>query len=419
MPLPIETTTEAPAKETKVLLCVLCGKRASKLARNSSGHEKNLCKSCHENHVLTCYECENEYLENCCRFVELGDHHEQSLCVPCVTVMLSNEEIASCCDCGTYAFQLIENRCTICLRNHRANSLFHDPDITSDKFISGEKGEILKTDRIFSVEIEAGFRDDDAAENAARSVATETGIARDGSIDSESGIEFQTPLLKGRAGETYLMDTLKTIKDNNGYVNVSCGLHIHIDGRDIHNQNLRKRGVIYAALLAFYVSFEDVITSFLPYSRRSGRYCRPVKEIFHLEEIMGCGTSDSVEALWYRTTDREVIDNIKLDTKHRSRYCGVNMHALFAMKHLEIRYHSGTLNLRKILEWAELHNSIVQYCHNPSYEAFREASRLPDLAQRTDLMFDLLNTPQSTREYYRSRQKAFISKLKKEIQCAE
>jgi len=92
---------------------------------------------------------------------------------------------------------------------------------------------------------------------------------------------------------------------------------------------------------------------------------------------------------------------------------GVNLHSLFANKHLEIRYHSGTLNPVKVLEWVNLHQRIIDLAVEHASIAIgytRDVAQESKLEDKTQMLFDALQLDESSRAYFRNRQEMFADR---------
>lgn len=114
-------------------------------------------------------------------------------------------------------------------------------------------------------------------------------------------------------------------------------------------------------LMAFHVVFDKVFFAMLPESRhKSSRYCMPLSKRLSIEDISGCNKLDDLEKLWYKSTKTYDINSRKESKYDSSRYYGLNLHILFSKKATaEMRYHSGTTNIDKILNWVALHQRIL------------------------------------------------------------
>jgi hypothetical protein len=175
-------------------------------------------------------------------------------------------------------------------------------------------------------------------------------------------------------------------------------------------------------MIVFYLCFEDVLFSFLPHSRRGNTYARRLNTAYNVTEILNAYTVEQLEKIWYRQRNRARIKDIKESKYHDSRYTGVNLHSLFSDGHLEIRYHSGTLNAIKILEWTALHQAILDGAvgktetlndtltvQEPYYtvDQAMQSLHITNQAEKTRLFFQLLRLPERAQQYWIERQKTF------------
>ena len=228
-------------------------------------------------------------------------------------------------------------------------------------------------------------------------------MSDDGSLP-ERGFEIQTPKLAGLAGENVLKRILDVLNDTASYITKACGLHIHLDTSDFTSKNYS----VIKRLWMFYIVFEDVLLSFLPHSRRANTYCLSIRDNYHFQEILTAKGKPQLEQLWYRLDDEKTIREQKKGKYHSTRYNGLNLHAMFAMNHAEIRYHSGTTNAKKILEWVNLHARIFDTVQqDDALSTIMSAKLLTDSAKKTAALFAGINLSPRSRAYFLSRQQLF------------
>ena len=170
---------------------------------------------------------------------------------------------------------------------------------------------------------------------------TEWKVVDDGSIDGTGG-ELVSPILSGIAGLEMVRNAADALSNAGATANRSCGLHVHVDARDLHARDL-------ANVVHRYGKFESAIDSFMPRSRRvnNGTYCHSVTNLR--------GFSDPASFTNIETVQR---------TFGHERFRKVNLCAYTAHGSVEIRHHSGTVQSSKILPW-------IQFCVN-----FVEKSRM-------------------------------------------
>lgn len=151
-----------------------------------------------------------------------------------------------------------------------------------------------------------------------------------------------------------------TLRSAGGYVNRSCGMHVHLDMR-------RKRPeVCFQRLLASL----NILYMLVPEERRYNRFCR---RNVPSQAWPGRG----------RPTDSS--DN---------RYLAINPYAYGRHKTIEVRLHGGTLNPLKINHWIDLLTTIVNTPNTIRYK-------------NLDRFIQDLKIPEGLAEYMRSRVKLF------------
>lgn len=142
----------------------------------------------------------------------------------------------------------------------------------------------------------------------------------DGSIDHDcmgTGVELKI-MCKQKEIHRILPKVLKVLRKHGAEVNVSCGVHVHLD--------MRSRDVsdAYAKL----AHFEEALFSIVPARRRQSPYCQPV------------GAYD--------------LETWRRHAAYWDRYRSINCQAFRRHHTLEVRVFPGSLNSREILTWVDL-----------------------------------------------------------------
>lgn len=350
-------------------------------------------------------------LKTDCSQVTTYDERSIMACGNCV------KRRSTCQQCGEpIARKYIEPR--LCLRDiNRVPDSFDTRHFShSLKWIGKELGNVVKSPRMFSCEVEGFAPRNDWGPFLVKTLPKEMGIATDGSLQTNErgkyGFEVQTPKLAGKLGEELVTRMSAGLKELKVTVNETCGMHVHIDAKGVLNASRREYPVELLQMFKTYIVFEDVLLSFMPYSRRRNDYCRPLGDTFLLDEVETLQSVADVEKLWYKERTYHEIRGAKATHYHASRYFGTNLNSLLKDGHLEIRFHSGTTNARKILEWANLHALILDACaarvFNPSF--LQEARGTSRLSEKTTMLFDAIGLASSSRQYFRARQKKFGDK---------
>jgi len=407
--------------ENALELCSFCEKEEAK-------KDETLCKTCLDE-TLMCEHCNERMHQDEARTVFNGRGYDMQYCESCT------DNNAFCCeDCNNYFLNDNGYHCsscdyTYCESDYNENHN-HDELVSrlyrnykdDDKARSDTKGKLNST-RPFGVELEIVAKNTEDARYTLEQLPRSMGITDDGSI-SGNGVEIQTPILSGVAGEKYLAEVMTKLNAENAFmVNSSCGFHLHIGAEDLVSN-------AYALKLLFglYLSFEDVIASFLPRSRRDNNFCRLLKKSFHLQEILNTNTVDDIEKVWYRVEDEMQRKRIKESEKGSdTRYFGINFHILFSRGHYEVRYHSGTVNHDKVFHWVRLHLAVADYVRRVSevkstnygmvlvdtdayQEAIRECTQsfqITETKEKREKLYTLLDIPKDTRDYFTQRARKF------------
>ena len=212
-------------------------------------------------------------------------------------------------------------------------------------------------------------------------------------------------------------------------VDKTCGMHIHLDGGDMIKKYSIKSGQERPdkmfSLYLFHRLFEDVIVSFLPSTRRLNRYCAQFKNGVEYDgrSLKFEGVKDSFNKIkkmktlgdfalyWYKVRNMSEVHDAQYRRYTIYRYMGINFHSLIRDNHIEVRYHSGTINYEKILYWIDLHGCIFEACMNGDINEGVLTEILKNnqsLEQLTQTMFSLLQLNNDTKEYLLHRQSRFI-----------
>lgn len=131
-------------------------------------------------------------------------------------------------------------------------------------------------------------------------------------------------------------------------INSSCGLHIHLDCRDVPSPELLRR---HNAL----VSQQQLMFALQPPSRRTNSFCAPSRRIRE----------------W---------------TRPRSRYRAINRDAYGRHRTLEVRLHSGTGDAGKILAWSAL---LLALMHHQT--ELRPQRRISTLCKKLNLPKEIMD----------------------------
>lgn len=170
-------------------------------------------------------------------------------------------------------------------------------------------------------------------------------IVRDASIDAysdEEQCELVTPILQ-YDDLPVLRDLVRKLKEAGGRVNHSCGIHIHVDGKNFTPQAL-------VNLVALIGSREKLLYKALGISKERMRYCKRIND--DLVEMIQTKKPESMSALrraWYLESPYERTNG----KYHSTRYHGLNLHTLFSKGTVEFRLFNSSLEETEITAYVQ------------------------------------------------------------------
>ena len=137
-----------------------------------------------------------------------------------------------------------------------------------------------------------------------------------GNFDEDEYESFECTVFFTKNNPKPLKELLNVLNSLEAQVNTTCGLHIHLDQRDLLKTGkmleIKRRGKRIGNAL-------NVLSKMVPKSRRNNTYC-----------------------------------NLSVSKIRGDRYCAVNMTAVRKFGTIEVRLHSGTTNYEKITNWIDL-----------------------------------------------------------------
>ena len=206
--------------------------------------------------------------------------------------------------------------------------------------IGNRREKMQYTDRKFGIEIEfVGARRDEVAsrlraagidahvEGYNHRTTSHWKIVTDASLHHRTGMtgELVSPILQGADGFAQLETVCRVLNEIGGCtVNRTCGLHVHLDCRDMTAPQIAK-------VWERYATYEEQIDMVMPQSRRGqARWCRSVVD--HKDRMKQFTTKES-------------------QAYAMDRYYKVNLTNIATRGAMEFRQHSGTTEFRKIGNW--------------------------------------------------------------------
>ena len=200
-------------------------------------------------------------------------------------------------------------------------------------------------------------------------------IVSDASIRGDMAAEVVSPILKGKEGLDSLKKVCESLNTIGAKVNKSCGLHVHLDARDMSIEHWRNLIINYARL-------ENIIDGFMAESRRGNNncFCRSISLMPRLEAtILHCNSVEEI-ARYFST-----------------RYTKVNIEAYSRHKTVEFRQHQGSIDFEKISMWLNFLQKLLAYSKNNSVENCAGIDDVPFLTKAEKTYFKARTTHFATR----------------------
>jgi hypothetical protein len=192
------------------------------------------------------------------------------------------------------------------------------------------------------------------------------GCKDDGSLDK--GSEFYSPIMQGDKGYNAIEKFCHCVR--NKKVSTKAGFHLHIGSENFGIRNITKIWMLYRII-------EKYIFLILPESRRENNYCKKSK--MDIDAISGIKSESEFSTLWNSH-----------DNENGSRYFGLNLTALETHSTIELRYHSGTVNFDKVINWIKFNFALIEFACDSSMERIKSLQRITDKKESKETIFKML-----------------------------
>lgn len=189
--------------------------------------------------------------------------------------------------------------------------------------------------------------------------------------DGSCGEEAVTPPIAGENVRKCVTELMKVLNDKKAGCDARCGLHIHVDARDMAWQDMLRFLTIYCRLepLLFLIGGQNRYAN-------TGGYCSPVAELY-AKALTNSDPKGSVLAaaiLSESNTLRQAAEARKLmatsppDKKGGGRYKAINIMPWIAGHAydrrdttVEFRLHRGSHNAERVIHWAYICQDMVDW----------------------------------------------------------
>jgi len=202
-----------------------------------------------------------------------------------------------------------------------------------------------KSKRFVGIEIEAKGGDSSLVRKECGSFVS---CVSDGSIDDDGGDEFVSNPTNNDLLYRDIRKLCKSIRNAGYYIDSMCGLHIHLDIRDILENDKKKLHMAYRLFEKFF--FEMVSPS-----RRNNSYCRFLREDY--EKLFDRNFKN------YLTENEGHVPECDISCYRYDgrRYDWANLNSSYVRGSIEIRNHGGTIDSVKIINWIRIHNTFIDW----------------------------------------------------------
>ena len=298
-----------------------------------------ICQDCIDNNYVTCEESGELILRDEARFVDSMDGW--------VSEDIYCDYFGSCesCDYSTHMDNLYwsdSHECYYCDSCYEENDEIDlsDPPRGGVRLVDSETYKRNKRKRFVGVECEVEGLEDFGMGRVHGLEGWDA--TSDGSLNN-GGVEFISSPMNGDKLYNSIDALSLHLRNTDAMVSRSCGLHVHVNAMDLYHQELK--GVLYVAR-----KVEPLLYAMQPEKRRESHWCKKMR--LSKRGIDVIDSDDSFVDMWYD-------GNASTEKYHDSRYHGLNLHARVYLGTVEFRYHTGTMNARKMRSWAEICTAIV------------------------------------------------------------
>jgi len=306
---------------------------------------EDVCMDCVDNNYITCEESGDLVLRGNARFVDSLDGW--------VRESVYWDYYGSCdgCDYSTSTDNLHFSErndgyyCENCYNRNTTEVDLSSPPKAIQRLENSETYKINKRTRFVGVECEVENLEDFHMGRCESSIGTalkDWSATGDGSL-GRGGVEFISSPLNGDRLYKSINALSRYLRTTHASVESTCGLHIHVNGMDLYWEELKC--ILYVAR-----KIEPLLYAMQPETRRGSSWCRSMR--LSKRGIDNIHSNEDFVDIWY---DGEVSS----EKYHDSRYHGLNLHARVYLGTVEFRYHTGTINARKMRCWAEICTAIV------------------------------------------------------------
>jgi hypothetical protein len=236
-------------------------------------------------------------------------------------------------------------------------------------------------------------------EGYTHAITTYWKLVTDGSVRGTNGLEFVSPILRGRKGLVTLRNVLQACAKAGMLANNTAGVHIHFGAKDWTLQTWKN-------LLINYQGFQKIIDSYCTSYRREGQeneagdlptYIEPTGNISNWRQKVDNATSFRELQLMFLRHKNMPTDGSINENRERNRYFNVNLFAYPKQGTVEFRQLGSSIEFEMIANWILFLNYLIAVSERKVLTNFSFEGLLNILPQNVgtywhNRIFDL-NTP--------------------------
>jgi hypothetical protein len=189
----------------------------------------------------------------------------------------------------------------------------------------------------------------------------EDSVVEDGSLSGDAAHEVNTMPTNGDMFLVHIKDLTSAYAQVGAGCSDECGLHVHVDCRDMDVYDLRR-------VILLYAKVERALFELVDESRLNGSYSAvcgteyanmsPTPSLFR-RQILGTLYNDNVLVPKNGSKTIRTQKSDKWGARDRMRYRALNVHSFFLRKSLEFRHHEGSVDYSEITNWALVCGNVI------------------------------------------------------------
>ena len=205
----------------------------------------------------------------------------------------------------------------------------------------------------------------------------------DGSL-SDGGFEMKTAPATGAVFYEQVKELCEELRSDRlrAYANSNCGLHNHVDVRELDEGNL-------PMIFESWVILQDMFYKMLPPQRRKNNYCYKIDDynMPSFTPLHRARVKAEIE------DDKTIVSTLQNSAIKRAaqKGCGINLSSWDYRSTIEFRIPPGSTNTNKIVGWAALFSQFVNWFDITSWAKKR---RVLDM-NHVDALREAIWTPEA------------------------